>query len=175
MKNKLLMITAILLSFLLLSACSGNTAETNGVLDYSDAAKLLTEVKTTQFFTDEKIADEDINEILSAGVNAPSAMNTQPWHFTAVTDEETNQKLANAMGSMMPPAIKDGEEGMAPAMSERIDGQPPMMPEGMEGQPPASFPSDAPKPPEGGTGFSKAANKIYLLTSLTYIYFSLLT
>ena len=25
--------------------------------------------------------DEDIEKILSAGVNAPSAMNTQPWRF----------------------------------------------------------------------------------------------
>lgn len=45
-------------------------------------------------------------------------MNSQPWHFTAVTDEKINQKLANAMGSMRPPAMKDGEAGMAPAIPE---------------------------------------------------------
>ena len=183
MKNKLLLISAILLSVLLMSACSGETAGTNGVSDYSGAAKLLTEVKTTQFFTEEKVADEDIDKILSAGVNAPSAMNTQPWHFTAVTDEETNEKLANAMGSMMPPAMKDGEAGKAPVVPEEMKGQMPSMPEGAEGQdfpimpekmnggqmpsmpegaegqPPAGFSADAPNPPEGGTGFSKAAGK----------------
>ena len=31
-------------------------------------------------------------------------MNTQPWHFTAVTDEEVQTKLADAMKSMKPPA-----------------------------------------------------------------------
>ena len=82
-------ITAILLLALFLTACTKDNApkDTN---DFSDAAKLLTEVKTTQRFTNEKIADEDIDKILSAGVNAPSAMNSQPWHFTAVTDDETN-------------------------------------------------------------------------------------
>ena len=39
-------------------------------------------------------------------------MNTQPWHFTAVTDEETTQKLADAMSSMKPPAgIPGGNSG----------------------------------------------------------------
>lgn len=137
---------------LLLSACTDNTSA-NGGTAYDDAAKILTEVKTTQFFTDEKVADEDIEKILSAGVNAPSAMNTQPWHFTAVTDEEIANKLADAMDSMKPPAMKEGESGMPPAMPEGMEGkQPPA-------DAPANAPKDAPKPPEGGAGFSKMPNK----------------
>ena len=158
MKRKHLVIGAILLLALSLSACTNNTS-TNGTDKYDNAAKVLTEVKTTQFFTDEKVADEDIEKILSAGVNAPSAMNTQPWHFTAVTDEETQKKLADAMSSMKPPAMKDGELGMPPAMPEGMEGkQPPAeLPEGKE--PPADAPKDMPKPPEGGAGFSKMPNK----------------
>lgn len=113
MRRKHLISGAILSFFLSISACTNNTS-TNDTAKYGDAAKILTEVKTIQFFTDEKITDEDIEKILSAGVNAPSAMNTQPWHFTAVTDEETQNKLAGAMGSMKPPATKDGEAGMPP-------------------------------------------------------------
>ena len=128
MKSKHLITGTILLLALVLSACSNNTSE-KVETTYDDPAKILTEVKTTQFFTDEKVADEDIEKILSAGVNAPSAMNTQPWHFTAVTDEETQKKLADAMSSMKPPAM-DGNS--AP---------------------------DMPKPPEGGAGFSKMPNK----------------
>lgn len=131
-----------------LSACSNNTA-TNAITPYDDAAKRLTEVKTTQFFTEEKVMDEDIEKILSAGVNAPSAMNTQPWHFTAVTDTEVAQKLSDAMRNMKPPAMKNAKPGMPPAM-----------PEGMEGkQPPADAPKDMPKPPEDGAGFAKMPNK----------------
>ena len=148
MKRKGSFIGAFLILTLSLSACTGNTS-TNIAGDYGDAAQVLTEVKTTQFFTDEKVADEDVEKILSAGVNAPSAMNTQPWHFTAVTDEETAKKLADAMSSMKPPAMKDGEPGIPPAM-----------PEGMEEKQPVSDPrKDAPKPPEGGAGFSKMPNK----------------
>lgn len=144
MKRKYLIIGAIFLLTISLFACSGgDTAKCD------EAAKLLAEVKTTQFFTEGKVADVDIEKILSAGVNAPSAMNTQPWHFTAVTDEEVAQKLADAMGSMKSPAMKDGETGMPPAM-----------PEGMEGkEPPSDFSKDAPKKPEGGAGFSKMPNK----------------
>ena len=79
MKRKQLIIAAILLLTVSLSACTSNV-DTN--TSYDAAAKILTEVKTTQFFTEEKIANEDIEKILYAGVNAPSTMNTQPWHFT---------------------------------------------------------------------------------------------
>lgn len=72
-------------------------------------------------------------------------MNTQPWHFTAITDEETQKKLVDAMSSMKPPAMKDGKSAVPPAM-----------PEGMEGKQP---PADAPQPPEGGAEFSKMPNK----------------
>ena len=152
MKRKHLVIGIILLLTLSMSACT-NDISVNGTTEYDDAAKLLTEVKTTQFFTDEKITDEDVEKILAAGVNAPSAMNTQPWHFTAVTDEEVAKKLADAMSSMKPPAMKDGELGI-----------PPVIPEGMEGkQPPedafADAPKDMPKAPEGGAGFAKMPNK----------------
>ena len=68
-----------------------------------DAAEMLTQVKTTQYFDETEVSSEHIEKILAAGVNAPSAMNTQPWHFTAITDDEATQKLANAMGSMKPP------------------------------------------------------------------------
>lgn len=117
-----------LLMVFVLSACADG--------DYRDAAKLLTEVKTTQFYSDAAIPTEDVDLILAAGVNAPSAMNTQPWHFTAVTDTEVAKRLADAMGSMKPPAMKDGE-----------------------GMPPAGAPKDAPKPPEGGADFTKMPNK----------------
>jgi nitroreductase len=42
-----------------------------------------------------KISDDDINAVLKAGMNAPSANNTQPWEFVVVDDEEKLTKLAN--------------------------------------------------------------------------------
>ena len=155
MKNKCLIIGLILALTLSISACTDN-ATADETARYDDAAKILTEVKTTQFFTNEKVSDEDVEKILSAGVNAPSAMNTQPWHFTAVTDEETQKKLADAMSSMKPPAMN----GNMPNMPK-----PEGLPENAElmidsnKNPPSDPPKDMPKPPEGGAGFSKMSNK----------------
>ena len=165
-KNFIIGLVLVLISAFSLTSCS-DSQTTYEALTYDDAAKILTEVKTTQFFTDEKVSDGDIEKILSAGVNAPSAMNTQPWHFTAVTDKEVADKLANAMSSMKPPAMKDGEPGTPPSMPEGAEGkQPPAeLPEGKElmidseKNAPANAPKDMPKPPEGGNGFSKMPNK----------------
>ncbi|MDR1196863.1 MAG: nitroreductase family protein [Candidatus Nomurabacteria bacterium] len=40
------------------------------------------------------ISEEDINEILKAGMNAPSTDNTQPWEFVVVDDRELLVKLS---------------------------------------------------------------------------------
>lgn len=96
-------VTAILLSVLTLGGCAVKNADSE-TDKAADAARLLTEVKTTQYFADDDVPEEDIEKILSAGINAPSAMNTQPWHFTAITNDEVTQKLADAMSAAKPPA-----------------------------------------------------------------------
>lgn len=150
MKKKNLAAGAVgLLLTVSLTACIGTTESTNKTTRYVDAAELLTEVKTTQYFTEEKVVEEDIKQILSAGVNSPSAMNMQPWHFTAVTDGETVQKLADAMNSMKPPAASGSSSDMPDAPSA---GQ-------TEAASPDGGTENAPNASENGTGFSKASDK----------------
>ena len=40
-------------------------------------------------FTEETVADKDIKQLLEAGMNAPSARNSQPWHFIVIRDRKT--------------------------------------------------------------------------------------
>lgn len=85
------------------------TADTadNGM---SAAATLLADIPTTQVFTEEAVAEADIDQIISAGINAPSAMNGQPWHFSVVTDAETLQHISEDMSG--------GMSGATPPMPE---------------------------------------------------------
>ena len=45
-------------------------------------------------WTDEPVTRDQIIQILSAGMQAPSAVNSQPWQFVVVTDPETKTRLA---------------------------------------------------------------------------------
>lgn len=45
-------------------------------------------------YTDEPIKDEQIQEILRAGMAAPSAVNGQPWEFYVVKNQKLKEKLA---------------------------------------------------------------------------------
>ena len=56
---------------------------------------------TTQYFTGEAVAGDDIETILTAGANAPSAMNGQPWHFSVVTGKDVLQQISDEMSSAM--------------------------------------------------------------------------
>lgn len=84
---------------------------------------IVENVPTIQSFTKESIPEEDLQRIANAGLNAPSAMNMQPWHFTVVNGEEAVGALAAAQ--------KDAMKNMK---------FPPMPPKGM------------PEPPKGGPG-----------------------
>ena len=39
-------------------------------------------------FTDKPVLEEDINDLLKAGMQAPSAGNKQPWHFIVITERK---------------------------------------------------------------------------------------
>ncbi len=45
-------------------------------------------------WTNEPVSDEQILNILKAGMQAPSAMNSQPWQFIVVTNPELKKKLS---------------------------------------------------------------------------------
>ncbi|MCD8076657.1 MAG: nitroreductase family protein [Lachnospiraceae bacterium] len=59
------------------------------------AAELVSDIPTTQYFIGDPVTDEDIEMILTAGINSPSAMNSQPWHFSAVTDTTVLQRISD--------------------------------------------------------------------------------
>lgn len=54
-------------------------------------------------FTDEKVNDDKIKNLLKAGMQAPSACNAQPWEFVIVSDDE-DKKAISQMHKFAAPA-----------------------------------------------------------------------
>ena len=52
--------------------------------------------RSTRQYTTENVKHEDLELILEAAVNSPSAMNSQPWHFTVVNDQAILQEISDA-------------------------------------------------------------------------------
>lgn len=51
--------------------------------------------KSIRQFQDKKIEENKIKKLLKAGMQAPSAMNSQPWEFIVITDKENIKKIEN--------------------------------------------------------------------------------
>ena len=51
--------------------------------------------KSIRKFLDKEIEDEKIERLLKAGMQAPSAMNTQPWEFIVVKDKKSIEIIEN--------------------------------------------------------------------------------
>jgi len=44
--------------------------------------------RSIRSFTDERVSEADLHDLLKAGMQAPSARNEQPWHFVVIDDRE---------------------------------------------------------------------------------------
>ena len=145
LKKKIMFICPLITVSALLFGCKNanitiTTSPSAGNTDYSE---LIGDIPTTQEFTDDPIDETDIEKILTAGINAPSAMNKQPWHFSAVTNKEILEQIAGDMSGGMPPM------GDKPPMDDKA-------PEGDKPPMGNNDKKDMPAPPAGGAKSSNA-------------------
>jgi len=62
-----------------------------------DFFSILYSRKSVRSFTGEPLDDDDLLEIVKAGMAAPSAVNAQPWEFIIVKDRRTLDALGDAL------------------------------------------------------------------------------
>lgn len=86
------------------SATSSADSKQQGTVDNKNRSsiEILTGSKTAKKFTTEPICEDHIRQILQAGLNAPSARNSQPWHFSVVTNKEILKQINEAVLAGMP-------------------------------------------------------------------------
>ena len=117
--------------------------------EQASAIDLVADIATTQYFTDEAVSEDDIETILTAGINAPSAMNGQPWHFSVITDAALLQQISEDMSAGMGPG-----RGMPPAGAELPEGAEPLEglepPQGTDESGADTIPAPPENPGEGG-------------------------
>ncbi len=54
-----------------------------------DAIENILTRRSVRHFAPNPVPDEEVDTLLRAAMHAPSAGNTQPWHFVAITDRAT--------------------------------------------------------------------------------------
>ena len=59
-------------------------------------SELVRRRRATDNFSPEPVSDSDLQEILRAGLEAPSSYNLQPWRFVVVRDLHQRRKLRAA-------------------------------------------------------------------------------
>ena len=127
MKNKFSILLSVFCLFSIFVMIGIMNAAANDEVKNTDAVSIVSDIPTTQKFSDTPVSDEDLQTILLAGINAPSAMNSQPWHFSAVTDSAVLEQIAGDMGGgpggFKPMDGKNPPEGFTPPAG--LDGKAP--------------------------------------------------
>lgn len=49
--------------------------------------------KSIRRYTDQPVSDSDLKDLLKAAMNAPSAGNSQPWHYIVIRDRNTLKEI----------------------------------------------------------------------------------
>lgn len=63
----------------------------------NEVMKNLLTRRSVRAFRPDQVRDEDLEQILQAGLYAPSAMNRQSWQFTVVQNPDSRERLIQAM------------------------------------------------------------------------------
>jgi nitroreductase len=66
-----------------------------------DTLQTIFDRRSIRRYTSDPIPDADLEQILEAGRQAPSAANRQSWHFVIVGDPEQRQRVAQACNNQM--------------------------------------------------------------------------
>lgn len=83
---------AITLLIMATTACTGNRQSgSDAVLD-----NIMTRTSIRQF-TAEPVPQDIVEQLLRAGMAAPTAMNSQPWEFVVLNDRDTLDRLAGKL------------------------------------------------------------------------------
>ena len=76
-----------------------------------DVLKAIADRRSHRAYKGEQIPEEVLAQILEAGLEAPSARNHQPWHFSVVQDagliQEVHDEAARVMGNSGSPRFSD--------------------------------------------------------------------
>lgn len=74
----------------------------------NEVLKVISARRSHRAYQPEKISEEKLTAILQAGLEAPSAVNRQPWTYTVVENQELLQEIHDATAAgMMKKAEKD--------------------------------------------------------------------
>lgn len=82
-KNSLIKVVAIVVTLCTLSACCNEKA-CDTINENATVASILTRY-SIRSYTDEPVSSDDLNTLMGCAINAPSAMNKQPWEVRVVT------------------------------------------------------------------------------------------
>ena len=81
-----------------------------------DVKEAILSRRSIRAYEDRPIRREDLEDILEAGMYAPSAVNFQPWYFVAIQNPEDMKRLLQIMGRV--------SQKIRPALEERFSKHP---------------------------------------------------
>lgn len=119
MRSNFVLLTVVLLLNLFFFSCANSTSVNNPPAQSGNSVEsilsMLTDTRTTQYFTNDAVPESDIISILDAGKSAMSGMNSQPWHFGVLLNQATIQRIAAAQPAGPGGPGGPGRQAPAPA------------------------------------------------------------
>lgn len=82
----------------------------------NDTLRLISSRRTHRSYASTPLSEEQIDTLLKAAVESPSARNMQPWHFTVVRDQALLDEINEAVIQQM---MKRAPEKRSPRLADK--------------------------------------------------------
>lgn len=73
----------------------------------NETVRSIMERRSIREYKPQQITNAELDIIINCGLYAPSARNTQNWHFTVIQDPQTIESINNKIKSNMTPDLKE--------------------------------------------------------------------
>jgi len=102
----------LFLFILILTFCQLSLAHGEEGADVPETIGVLLGSRAHRTFLDEPVNREDLEIIVQCGIQAPSARNDQPWHFTVVTNRDIASQIVGGTNGVVI-VISGSERGIS--------------------------------------------------------------
>lgn len=73
----------------------------------NETIKTILNRRSCRAYKDEQISNEELSFILDCGLSAPSAMNSQDWHFTVIQNKDLIDEMNMQIKKILPQPAKE--------------------------------------------------------------------
>jgi nitroreductase len=76
--------------------------------------------RSVRDYLDKQVSEDAVNQVIDAGIHAPTALGLQPWNFVVISGKDIIKEISDHIKPMVQEHLKDSTEQLAKDLKEKM-------------------------------------------------------